>query len=443
MLEQTGFEPVNPEEKKMQRRRYTGRHFMKSLLWIAAVMGGSSPGSGETVSLETAIARAVAGDPGLERIEWEMEAAAGRVEQARSRPNPVIGAEVENLLGSGEFSGTRQLELTWSLRQEIETSGKREKRSRLAQREEELVDWSRNERRRALEAKVRDCFVQGLLAQEQFSLLERQWQIARGERAEAVRLADAGALSEVVRGRAEIRAQRAALSMARAEQELQRQRAELASLWGEPGAPPFTLVGELDLPEALPELSVFLEKLSESGVLARFSAEREARKAELVLERAQARPNIELFGGARYSNEGDGDASLVFGVEMPWPLHDRNEGNIRSARARLRSLPSEEESLRRELERALIAAYWQMRTSHEEATTLRDEILPAAEALAEVMESGYARGEYDFMSVAEVRREWVDARALELEALGRFALARSQIDSLLRPAKETRREFSE
>ena len=55
----------------------------------------------EGISFQQAFQRAVINDPRLELNRIIVEAAEGQIEQANSRPNPVIGAETENFLKNG------------------------------------------------------------------------------------------------------------------------------------------------------------------------------------------------------------------------------------------------------------------------------------------------------------------------------------------------------
>src|SRR5690606_1035304 len=133
--------------------------------------------------------------------------------------------------------------------------------------------------------------------------------------------------------------------------------------------------------------------------LERFTAVGRSRDAALKLERARAKPDVEVFAGARYANEGSGDGAFVVGVEMPWPLFDRNEGNIRSARARVRAVEHERESARRDLVRQLSAAYRDLTAAFHEAKAVETELFPAAEETLNAMEAGYARGQFSQIAV--------------------------------------------
>jgi len=62
----------------------------------------------ETITLPQALQRALAADPRLPLQDSRAEAAEGQIEQADLPPNPVIGAEVENILGTDSLNIVRE-----------------------------------------------------------------------------------------------------------------------------------------------------------------------------------------------------------------------------------------------------------------------------------------------------------------------------------------------
>ena len=60
------------------------------------------------------------------------------------------------------------------------------------------------------------------------------------------------------------------------------------------------------------------------------------------------------------------------GIEIPWPLFDKNQGNIRTARAQLRSVDYAQAANRRELIIALTKTYQDLVAAYEEAQSSRN-----------------------------------------------------------------------
>ena len=386
------------------------------------------------IHYETALSRAIQNDPALRGFDIAVEAAEGQVEQAGLRPNPVVGAEMENIFGSGPFRDVQGMDITLGITQLIETAGKRPKRTELARTERALVDWERELRLAAVESEVRTAFVEVLVAQETLALRKEQLALAERSRKETARLVEAARSNQVELTRAELAVRQQQFAINQAERALQASRARLAALWGESGGSDFTVVGSVELDEDLPELVQLTALLPQSAYLAQYEGHRRNREAALTLEQARAKPNFEVFGGGRYFNEESGDAAFVVGVEIPWPLFDKNQGNIRTARAQVRAVEYEKAATRRELIVALTDAYQNLVAAHAEAQSVENDLLPSAEQTLEETEAGYERGQFTLLSVLESRGTLFEIRETYLDALSRYASAQARIEALTRPA---------
>jgi cobalt-zinc-cadmium efflux system outer membrane protein len=99
-----------------------------------------------------------------------VEAAEGRVEQAGLRPNPEIGADLENF--SGDLEGTNESELSVQLSRRLEIGGKRDARLEVARAERSAAGQDLLAARLDLVRDVRSDFVLALAAQRQLGLAE-------------------------------------------------------------------------------------------------------------------------------------------------------------------------------------------------------------------------------------------------------------------------------
>lgn len=154
----------------MHRRKCLTFLFILTNIPIGVVYSNQGqPEFEEPVTLSTALELALKRDPRLYLNEAAAESAEGQIEQAGLRPNPIVGAEIENVLGTGPFRGVQALEVTLGVRQLIETANKRERRTELARSERELVDWERELIVADIEADVQQAFIDVLLAQRRSS----------------------------------------------------------------------------------------------------------------------------------------------------------------------------------------------------------------------------------------------------------------------------------
>lgn len=416
------------------------RSILLCLLLPALLRAGDSPrpgpfpDPGTPVSLETALQRAIEQNPELKKYLFEREAAAARIEQAGLRPNPVVGAEMENFPGSGPYSGVDSLEFTLSLSQRIETAGKRSKRVQVARGDRALLEWKQQNRLADLEATVQEAFTQILLAEEELRLREEMLKLAKqSEEAISTLTAEARA-SAVELSRAELETGRQLLSRQQAERAMDTAKARLATQWGLFPAPEFQVTGSLAIEPTVPRLQELLDLLPQTLALARYDSVRVYRESLLDLERAKGKPDIEVFAGGRYFNEAHGDVAFVVGVEIPWPLFDQNQGNIRAARSELRGISSAEESERYQLSQELTEAYHQLISARADAETVQLELLPAAEKTLTDTETGFQRGQFSLLAVLESRQTLHALRELHLDALRRHTAAQIAIHRLTFPA---------
>ena len=215
-------------------------------LTLAAIVTPVAAQERELLTLDEALGRTgVVAEPANTELNprivgprAEAEAAQALVGQARLRPNPEISLEVENIAGSGAFSGLSATEYTLAVGQRLELGGKRGTRVEAARAQAQLADLRADLAGAELGFLVRERYVAAAAAASRVELaldvVERNEELAR----------IAGLLVEVGR-EPPLRALRAEAALAEAQAELQAAeatslaaRTALASLWGDQGAPP-------------------------------------------------------------------------------------------------------------------------------------------------------------------------------------------------------------
>lgn len=391
----------------------------------------------EPVTFATALHRAIDNDPRLNLNSAVAEAAEGQIDQADLPPNPIIGFEAENFLGTGPITGVQGLELTLGISQVIETADKQQLRTALARKERTLVDWQREVLLTELETNVRAAFVDVLLAQNFVALRNEQLALAQESEDETTRLVEAARSPQVELTRATLAVRQQQFALDRARRDLATAKTMLAALWGTESEQPYTVEGKVVLDSDLPGFTELASRLPSTAQLAQYEVVLQSREAALELEKARAVPDVEVFGGARYYNEDMGNYGFVAGVNIPWPLFDRNQGNIRTARAQVRATEYEREAVRREMLIQLNRAYQALASAHEEVISVQKDLLPSAEQTLIDTNAGYERGQFTQLAVLESREALFEVREAYLDALQRYATAQAAIEALTRPANLT------
>ena len=125
-------------------------------------------------------------------------------------------------------------------------------------------------------------------------------------------------------------------------------------------------------------------------------------------------PTISL--GMRYLNENN-DNAFVFGVSIPLPLFNRNQGGVLEARQRLEQSGEKQNSSTLRIFAALAEAYQLLAGSYAEAAALKKEILPGALSAFEATKEGYLQGKFNYLDVLDAQRTFFDARNRYIEVL--------------------------
>ncbi|MGI9375027.1 MAG: TolC family protein [Tsuneonella suprasediminis] len=332
-------------------------------------------------------------NPRLVGPRAETEAAAALVDQARLRPNPEVSFEVENVAGSGVFSGLQSTEYTLSVGQRLELGGKRSARIDAAEAQAELASLRADLTTVELGQLVRERYLAAAAAAARVELAEDV--VARNE--ELARIA--GVLVEVGR-EPPLRALRADATLAEARARLVEAEAEslsartaLASLWAGSEAP----LVPAQFPDILPPASLMSEA-QESLTYRVARAESTAAEAEIERQRSLRIPDPTVSAGVRRFGE-SGDNAFLVGVSIPLPLRDRNQGNIAAAEARLRAANAREAVARADYERAVTTARARYLGAEARVETLSQTSLPQAEEALRLVRIGYRNGRFPLIEV--------------------------------------------
>jgi cobalt-zinc-cadmium efflux system outer membrane protein len=381
------------------------------------------------IRLPDALALALERSPDLASLSWEVRAREARALQAGLRPNPELELEVEDFGGTGAASGFDAAESSFLLAQRIETAGKRPKRRRAAELDAEVATFEYEAARLDVFASVAKAFVDVLAAQERVALSEELVRIAESSAEGVDRLVRAGATPLAERTRASVEAATASVDLASARRALEAARAALAATWGSL-SPTFARVeGELGAIAAPPSDSTVRTWLDRNPELARWEREIARRQAVVELEDAQRIPDVVAGVGPRYLSE-TSDSALVAQVALPLPVFDRNQGARAAARLDLRKAESERRSAHARLATALESAYQQLAARHEEATRLREAILPRAREAFEQVRSGYLQGLFRNVDALDAQRRLFELRLREIDALRAYHEAKAEVERL-------------
>ncbi|RPJ59935.1 MAG: TolC family protein, partial [Acidobacteria bacterium] len=277
------------------------------------------------LTLRDALALALLRNPDLGVFPYTLREADARLLQAGLRPNPQLEFEVEDVGGRRERGGFEMAQTTVSVGQSLELGGKRAKRNRVAAHDKEMLQWDYQSARLDTVRQVARAFAAVLAAQERRALTDRLLELSRQAQAAVAQRVKAGKDSPVEELRADVALAESRIERQKAERALTTARYNLAVTWG--GRAPAFEKAEGDFygtaaPRSPARMSA---AISRNPDVARWRTEEQQRRAALQLEKARGVPDVTVGAGLRRYEETD-DQALVFGLALPLPLFDRNQG---------------------------------------------------------------------------------------------------------------------
>ncbi|KQB56290.1 cobalt-zinc-cadmium resistance protein [Acidovorax sp. SD340] len=377
----------------------------------------------EPLSLAKAIELALEGNPEVAAAKRQWEATEGQVLQGRSRPNPELAYSLEDAR-----SKTRTQ--SWQLNLPLELGGKRAARTKAAEKSREQAQAQLAELKATVRANVAAAYFDVLTAQERLVLARDSAALAKSSTDTVAKRVAAGKVSPVEESKARVAEAGVRVELAQAASEQRNALSRLFALLGRIDTPFTVLEGKAENLPSVPSLADLQPLISSAPgvVLARIEVDR--RKALTDLEQSKRVPDVTVSVGMQRSNETQRNV-LLFGVSVPLPVFDRNQGNL------LEALKLEDKA-RDELQAATVRLHSEVAQARERLSTitaevqsLQQEVLPGAKSAYDAATIGFENGKFNFLEVLDAQRTYFTAKSQYLKALGEAHRAAADIDRLL------------
>ena len=393
----------------------------RAALFAGALYMAGQPAFAEMVTLEQAIAKAIAAAPLLKADDAAIAGArAGRV-QADVRPNPSVTVEAENFIGTGPYNVLGRAEITATYNQPIERGGKRAARVTLADKEIDVAQASANVTRLDLAASVQRAFFDVVIAKDILRISQFRLATERKLQTEALRRVRGYKDPLFVETRAAARVASARIGVEQAEFRMDAARHLLAGYWGGDGKE-LSVDGALMARDGVRHtLAPSDEKLIEARV-ARASA-------AVVVEETKRTQDYMVSGGTRFLR-GTNDLAAVAGITIPLGRFDRNQGGIDRARAEKDRLSFAAEAVRLEKRRRLASLRADAESAQTRADALMEEVYPRAYKTLEQVREGYNRGGFTFRDIQDAADAILEVQDKWLAANTEYRDLQTEIDRL-------------
>ncbi|MCH4267632.1 MAG: TolC family protein [Brevundimonas sp.] len=347
------------------------------------------------------------------------DAAEARVRQARVRPNPNLSVDLENVAGSGPYSGFDNGDLSLSFSQDLELWDRRPARVNAARAEAGAAALRRDMAVIDAAGRLALIYAEAEAAQRRATLAEEALTLAVADARAALALVEEGRepLLRGIQAESEAAAARASLDEAKAERDAAFARLSAVAMLPTPATS--IAAGLLDAPTTPSARSD-----RDAPTVRTAKAEAAAAERRIDVERINGRPDVTAsVGVTRFGAEDQ--TALTFGLSLPLPLFDRNRGNIDAARAEHRAAEARVMQARQDAGAERAAAVARLASSASRVSAA-DAGVTSAEEAYRLSRIGAEAGRISQLELRTGRAALINARSAAVDA--RMARVRAEID---------------
>lgn len=364
--------------------------------------------------------------PTIVRAQQQVAAARGQFQQAGLPPNPLLQYQSEEI---GNEGGTGLHSITVS--QQYITANKLGLAQQVQTHQVARLSAALRLAELRVLTELRVAFAQTLIAQRRAELANQIVTLSEQSVRSAEQLLQAQEISKIALLQAQVEAEQARISADNAATLLEANRRTLAAAAAMERLPSADLRGELEDGLQPRPWEATLETLATtSPELMAVGSQLDRARWALQLACAQVTPNVTAQVGIGVDSVSD-DTFAVLGVSVPLPVRNRNQGNIRTARANVAAASAAIEQTALDLEGRLAQAAGRYEAARVRYERLRDNVLPGAEETFELSKTAFEAGESNYLTLLTAQRTLVNTRLRILDALGEARQAAAQIDGLL------------
>jgi len=381
--------------------------------------GAPAQPAGGQLTVEEAVARALAENPELRALRTEIDAARGRLRQAGLRPNPML-----ELGGQKNVTGPDN-NVNVGLSLPLDLNGRKEGRVGVAEREIEMKQAQVSDRERRLAAEVRMKAGELLAVRRNLDvtrdLLETNRK-ALGLIRERVRRGAAPALDESL---LLVEVNRLEASLGILDSRVEILGFQLKLLAGMPPSEALALQGELNSrPVALDRTAGLQRALAGRPDLVIARAEAAMARAKIRKEEAEGRWDASVNVGYMRQDFGFGLNGLTDrggtrpiqdtfhyvggGVTITLPVRNRNQGNIAAAEAEAQGADRKREAAELTIRQEVTAAFTQLEAAQRSLEIYTRGVRDVAQRNLGVVRQTYELGRVPFLEVIAEQRRYID-----------------------------------
>ncbi len=347
-------------------------------------------------------------NPSLRSYAYRREAANNQLKQAGLWKNPEFSTEFEEV--GWDAPGLSESEISIALSQEFEIFGQRDARKNVALAGIKSTNFETMVEAFDLYVEVKRRFFNLFYNQNKMALADSSVMLAENIVKSIEFRMNRGAALQSEFLLAQLELQRIKLDYRKVKQELHSSQIELAALWnGNKTNITVSSSNEPNLANALDKLHRLKSQLDSTRYVQQLGYDIEKVRAEKQLVSKEAKPNVTLSGGFKRI-EVNNSNSFLFGISVPLPLFNKNQGKAASLQASIQSKEYEQEKTRIETGAYINSSISHLTELKNQHVTLDTLLLPTAENAYNTIKETYAIGRIPYTSFLEAERSLINLR---------------------------------
>ena len=404
-----------PDKSPLALRQWAVYALVCALLLIMPFTVAEAKAQDNSLSLSEAVAKTLQQHPSLQVFPLRQQQLQAEKKTADLSPAYVIGADVENVAGTGELRGIRSLETRVTLSSVLELGDKRQSRVNVVEQQSERVRVERQIVALDLLGQVTRQFIAVLNSQERVKLAYEGLDLADAIKQEVNKRVTAAVAPKADLGRAEAEVEQAELALLTERYQLKADKMALANLWGS-YQPSFDKVsGSLYDFDKVVSFDRLFARVERNPQIELFAAEFRVRDAKVRLARTQQVADLTWSVGIR-RDEGLNDSALIAGISMPLFSRERAQGEIEAALSARNQVSYQRQDTLLQLHTQLYRAYSGREQAIMSMDKLRQQIIPKLADSLEQTRKGYQQGLYSYLDLLKTRQDLLNARRALIEA---------------------------
>ena len=358
------------------------------------------------ISLNQAISLTLSKHPSLASFVHQNAANKGWREQAGVSTPMELNLNVEDVMGTGRYSGVSAMQTTLSISWLLEKDVI-EARMDVADQKSLLSAVNRDIEALNLAAETARIFVALLSQKEQLKLAKLATSQAKQNLQQIEKRVRVGKANLVDQLRAKADLARRTLVVEDLVHEIEASRAQLAAQWQ--GDPDVRITGNLSLLPVIAPRALIEQKLKNNPALKIYATQKRIAQSEINLAKAGEIPPWRFSAGIRRNEVVDGIA-LTAGVSIPFGAENRNAGQVKALQQDQLKQDAEADAWFKRTSTQLLVLTHKLNHNKHVIEALESDVIPALDQASQQAGEVYRLGNYSYTDWYAAQQALLDAQ---------------------------------